>query len=145
MPFLEPSRSTEEYYEASNLLFWCIIAVAARQYRADYELLTRVAPILSELLWTVIASNPMALAHIQALLLISCWPLPNVRLWTDNSYILNNIALSSAMHLGLHRPGHEEEYTRNRTIPIKAVMQERTRTWVACVVLSQRYDCMINQ
>ena len=111
LPFLEPVRTPHEYYESSPLLFWSIVAVAARQYRADETLLTRLSPALTDLLWTVIASSNMSTAHVQALLLLSYWQLPNFHLWTDRSLILTNIALTSAMHLGMHRPGREDEYT----------------------------------
>lgn len=140
LPFLEPSRTPHEYYDSSPLLFWSIIAVAARQYRADAALLTRLSPVLTDLLWTVIASSNMSTAHIQALLLLSYWQLPNVPLWTDKSLVLNNIALTSAMHLGMHRPGREDEYTKLKVDMRRAGLLERTRTWVACVCLSQRCD-----
>ena len=82
----------------------------------------------------------MSLPHVQALLLLTCWPLPNLHLWTDNSLILSNIALTSAIHLGLHRPGREEEYSQNPPFLSTATQTERTRTWLACLALSQWYD-----
>lgn len=142
LPFLEPSRTPHEYYDSSPLLFWSIVAVAARQYRADVTLLTRLSPVLTDLLWTVIASSNMSTAHVQALLLLSYWQLPNIHLWTDRSLILTNIALTSAMHLGMHRPGREDEYTKVAIDMRGAGLLERTRTWVACVCLSQRCDIL---
>lgn len=142
LPFLEPLRNPDEYYDSSPLLFWSIVAVAARQYRADATLLTRLSPVLTDLLWTVIASGNISTAHVQALLLLAYWQLPNIHLWTDRSLILTNIALTSAMHLGMHRPGREDEYTKFKVDTRRAGLLERTRTWAACVCLSLRCDML---
>jgi transcriptional regulatory protein LEU3 len=139
LPLLDSSRSPEDYYSLSHALFWSIIAVGSRQYRGDYDLLNRISPVLSDLIWTVVASNPLSLPNVQALILMSCWPLPNLHLWTDKSLILNSIALVSSMHIGLHRPGREAEYSKMRMEITGIVKLERTRTWAACVAESERY------
>ena len=137
LPFLESTRTPEEYYNLSPVLFWSIIAVASRQYKEDLELLTRLSPVLSDLIWAVVKTNPISLTIVQALLLISCWPLPNFHLWTDKSFVLNNIALAASMHLGLHRPGRECEYSKLKTTITEEALMERSRTWVACVIQAQ--------
>ncbi|GAB7353368.1 hypothetical protein MBLNU459_g3850t2 [Dothideomycetes sp. NU459] len=110
LPFLEPQKGLDAYYSSSSVLFWAIVAVAARQYRADADLLSRLTPVMNNLLWCVLASEHITIAHIQALTLCSFWPLPTVMLSTDKSMILNNIAITSAMHLGVHKLGREAEY-----------------------------------
>jgi hypothetical protein len=136
---LEESRSAAEYYNLSPALFWSIVAVASRRYKGNLELLTQLAPALGELIWTVMAAKAMSLAHVQALLLMSCWPLPDVHLWTDKSLIFINTALITAMHIGLHRPGREAEYSKLKLHIDEAARLERTRTWIACVAESQKY------
>jgi len=99
----------------------------------------------------------MDLATVQALVLSSTWPLPLVRFWTDPSLVFANMALTISQHIGLHRPGFHEEYARAGTEVRELDILERTRTWVACVIMSQKlsaesghmpgmlFDCIINQ
>lgn len=109
---LEPRRSPQEYHTMSPVLFWTIIAIAARQNRDDPDLLGKLKPLLDEMLWKMIANNPTHLQHIQVMVLWSCWPLPNLRFWTDHSISMISVALHHAMQLGLHRPGFENDFTR---------------------------------
>jgi hypothetical protein len=138
LPFLDPSKSATEYYTVSHLLFWSIIAVSARHYQTDTGLLMKVTPALTELLWKTISSNPISLAPIQALILNSCWPLPNFRFWSDKSLVYANIALTYAIQLGLHVRGHEQEYSQEKFAATGSYMLERSTAWVACEILSQR-------
>lgn len=138
---LDSQRSHTQYFQVSPLLYWTIITTASRQYRADGELLTQLCTAMNSYLWTVVSANPMSMYCVQALLLLSCWPLPNLHLWTDYSLILSNVALTSALHLGCHRPGREEEYSRETRREglryAEEIQLERTKTWTAAVAMSQ--------
>ncbi|KAL3472580.1 hypothetical protein BJX99DRAFT_262141 [Aspergillus californicus] len=137
LPILNDTRPAAESYRTSPLLFWSIIAVAARHYDADMGLLPRLTPPLEELLHTTVLSGLASVAQVQAVVLLGYWPLPNYRLLTNNSLLYANIALTSAMKLGLHRPGHEQEYASESTCLSLDTICERGRTWVAIVILSQ--------
>ena len=138
LPFLNNTRHAAEYYRASALLFWSMVAVAARHYEADTMLLSKLTPALDEMLRSTILSGPVSIAQVQALVILACWPLPNNRLGTDKSLLYANIAISSAMQLGLHVPGHEQEYTLapGGSSPSDPT-SERARTWIATVILLQ--------
>lgn len=140
LPFLDDTRNAANYYAASRLLFWSIMAVAARHFDTDTTLLPRLTVVLSELLHRTVLSQSVSVAQVQALIILVCWPLPNYRLRTDNSLLYANIALTGAMQLGLHMPGYEHEYTasHDRMPPSPEKALERIRTWVAAVILSQR-------
>jgi hypothetical protein len=138
LPFLDPSKSATEYYTISHLLFWSIVAVSARHYQTDTGLLMKVTPALTGLLWKTISSNQVSLAQIQALILNSCWPLPNYRFWSDKSLVYANIARTYATQLGLHVRGHEQEYSQEKFAAMDYYMLERSKAWVACEILSQR-------
>lgn len=69
------------------------------------------------------------------MLLLASWPLPNVRLWSDRSLIQSNMALTSAMHIGLHRPGFDFEYARHPPSLNETTFQERSAAWVAAYCL----------
>lgn len=98
----------------------------------------KVTPALTELLCKTISSSPISLAQIQALVLNSCWPLPNFRFWSDKSLVYANIALTNATQLGLHVRGHEQEYSQEKVAATDSYMLERSKAWVACKILSQR-------
>ncbi|KAL2401669.1 hypothetical protein ABEF93_007783 [Exophiala dermatitidis] len=148
LPFLDEKTSPESYYLSSPLLYWSIIAVASRQYRRESSLLHRLGPILSEAVWSIFGTCPMTVPNIQTLLLLSTWPLPNIHLWNDSSLVMCNTALTCALHLGLHRPGREEEYTRDTVVmgnqgsregltARTEKLRERNRTWCACIAVAQ--------
>jgi transcriptional regulatory protein LEU3 len=138
LPFLDDCRSAAEYYRASRLLFWSIIAISARHYLTDLGLLAKLTPALTELIWKTISSNPISLAQVQALILNSAWSAPNFRFWTDKSSVYAKIALTYATHLGLHMPGYEQEYSKDRISSSIGHSLERSKTWIACMIVSQR-------
>jgi len=113
LPMLDPARSPPDYYHDSPVLFWTIIAIAARQYHEDRSLLTRLKPALDRLMWNMVATNPTRLPNIQAMVLWACWPLPNLQVWTDPTLTFISIALTHAMQLGLHRPGFENDFSKH--------------------------------
>ena len=139
LPMLEPNRPAGEYYSSSPLLFWSIIAVAARQYRKDIELLDRISQPLNDLLWRKAAESPGTLGNIQALILVSKWPFLNLRLRNDRSIILTSVAVTAAMQVGMHRPGRENDYSKDQIDLNLAARAEWTRTWLSAVILSQMY------
>ncbi|KAF3389107.1 Regulatory protein LEU3 [Penicillium rolfsii] len=139
LPFLDPSKNAAEYYTRSHLLFWSIIAVSARHYQTDTGLLMKVTPALTELLGKTISSSPISLVQIQALLLNSCWPLPNFRFWSDKSLVYANIALTNATQLGLHVRGYEQEYSPEKIAATDSCMLERSKAWAACEILYQSH------
>lgn len=69
------------------------------------------------------------------MLILATWPPPNVRLWSDRSLIMSNTAMTSAMHIGLHRPGFDFEYNRDPALLNERSFQERSSAWVACYCL----------
>ena len=137
LPFLDPSRTAKDYYERSDVLFWTIIAVASRQHRSDTQLATKLYTRLHEMLWAAIASPSIHLATIQAIVLICNWPMTAVRISTDVSTSLIDIACSIAKQLGLHRPGCERDFDFTGTVFTENDLSERICTWVACAVTAQ--------
>lgn len=138
LPFLDEHRSSLEYYRASQLLFWSIVAVAARHFQEDLSILTKLVPVIREQLILAVASGVPSVPLIQSLLLHSCWPMPNYRFFSDPSLLNANIALTFATQLGLHMPHHEQEYTKEYTNSTRERRLELTRTWIACLIQSHR-------
>lgn len=144
LPILDPTKTFTEYYEASTPLFWAIISVALRSYKQDSDLLTKLTPVLCTHLWTEVGAanknqvgqSASDMTEIQSMLLLSAWPLSNARLWSDRSLVMSNMALTSAMFIGLHRPGFDFEYARHPANPNEKAVHERSAVWVACYCIS---------
>ncbi|OBT86403.1 hypothetical protein VE02_05264 [Pseudogymnoascus sp. 03VT05] len=146
LPLLDPARSPDQYYESSTLLFWAIIAIAARRHRDYPRLLDSLAGPVSNLLWKTVqvsATELMNLWPVQAFIILCTWPLPSNRVWTDPSFMLSNIAVTSAIQIGLHRPKHPKEFLARPSrqyvdfVVNESETSERMRTWAACNIISQ--------
>jgi transcriptional regulatory protein LEU3 len=149
LPFLDPSMSPDECSDASPLLFWSIISIASRRYRADPLLLPSLSKYVTQLAWTTVSDPPILRFEVQALLLICFWQFPSLTtLKADPSLHFVTIAINSAMQSGLHRPDFGLEFgttknrvnRRNLTEPEKF---EATKTWAACNIVAQQYVQML--
>ena len=137
LPFLEPWRSPDDYYNMSPVLFWCIICVASRRYYSNIALFASLAEPVMRLVWDSVAAPPVSLYNIQAILLLCTWPFPHSSLWLEPTPVLSNVALSAAMQLGLHRPESADEFMRRKTRLSDAQNQLRLKTWIACNNVAQ--------
>ncbi|KAI9690446.1 MAG: hypothetical protein M1822_009409 [Bathelium mastoideum] len=99
------------------------MAIASRQERAGVNLLPRLKIELDDLFGQTLRGHPAELSHVQAMVLCSVWPLPNLRPWNDNSLALINLAMPYAMQLGLHRPGHRNDFRKLGFFNRKDVLQ----------------------
>lgn len=139
LPLLDPSRSPEFYYELSPLLFWVVVAIAARRYEADTTLLTGLAPSLSDLVWSTVKGVPQNYHVVKALCLLCTWPLPTKSTSTDATFMLAGLMTSIALQTGLHRPSHVQEFSRIRVELRDEDVQDRLKTWMACNIVLQTY------
>ena len=137
LPVLDPSRSSQAYYETSPLLFWCILTVSARRHPSNSTLLSRLAQTVPDLLWKTIRSVPHPLSLIQSLLLLCTWPFPTSSSATDPSYMLAGIAIHSSLQMGLHRPLHQQDFTKYRVRLNNQEVSSRIAIWTACNIVAQ--------
>ena len=138
LPLLEPDKSPDYYYEASPLLFWTIIAVAARRYHVDATLLNALAAPMSRLLWATISDVPQSYHVVKALCILCTWPLPISSTSTDPTFMLSGLMMQIAMQIGLHRPSHAQDFTKFRVELREEELKDRVKTWAACNVVAQR-------
>ncbi|CAF9936651.1 MAG: hypothetical protein ALECFALPRED_006914 [Alectoria fallacina] len=136
IPFLDPTRTTDEYYQSSPLLFWTIISVATRRY--DPSLLTSLAVPLSELLWKTIAEVPQNYIVVKALCILCTWPLPISSTSSDPTFMLSGLMMQVAMQIGLHRPSHAQDFTKFKVKLREEELRDRVRTWATCNAVAQR-------
>ncbi|KAF2754406.1 hypothetical protein EJ05DRAFT_503942 [Pseudovirgaria hyperparasitica] len=135
LPFLDPDQSPDQYLKDSRLLFWTIIAVAARKSDPrDYE---RMKNPLTGLLWGTIAEVPGNHHVVKALCLHCTWPLPTDRTSTDITFMLCGLMMQVAMQIGLHQPAHADDFSRYRIQLQREDIDDRTRTWAVCNIVAQ--------
>lgn len=137
LPFLDQLRSPDEYYSQDHkLLFWAIIAVAARRFVPRPSLLQDLAKPLSDLIWDSIRNQPNH--HVvKALCLLCTWPLPAERTVTDPTFILSGAMMQVAMQIGLHQPTHPEDFQRAKVRLRQEDIHDRLRTWAVCNIVAQ--------
>ncbi|RYN43348.1 hypothetical protein AA0112_g744 [Alternaria arborescens] len=137
LPFLDQVRSPDEYYSQDHkLLFWAIIAVAARRYGPRPSLLKDLSKPLSDLIWDSIRNQPNH--HVvKALCLLCTWPLPAERTVTDPTFILCGAMMQVAMQIGLHQPTHPDDFSRTKMQLRREDIHDRLRTWAVCNIVAQ--------
>lgn len=137
LPFLNQGQSPQSYHTHHPLLFWSIIAVAARRYAPDTGLLSRLSAPLSRLLWHTVGEVPNNHYVVKALCLLCMWPLPTSTTSTDPTHILCGVMMKAATGIGLHRPSHSQDFSRVSIDLNKEQLHDRVTTWAVCNVVAQ--------
>ncbi|KAB8360615.1 hypothetical protein FH972_024352 [Carpinus fangiana] len=137
LPVLDPGQPWEFYRRISPLLFWTIIAVAARRYHEDTTLLTGLAGPLSSLTWQTVAQVPQNYHVVKAFCLLCTWPLPTKSTSTDPTFMFAGLMVQIALQTGLHRPSHTQDFSRIKIELREDEVGDRIRTWASCNIVSQ--------
>lgn len=140
LPFLDPQQSPDDVYNKQHpLLFWSIIAVAARRYSPQNapQLLTNLSEPLSRLLWTTIGEVPSNYYIVKAMCLLCAWPLPTSTTSSDPTHILCGVMMKTATGIGLHRPNHIQDFSREQVALNREQLADRVTTWAVCNIVSQ--------
>jgi hypothetical protein len=137
LPFLDPAKAPELYYESSPLLFWVIISVACRQSTTEKRLVALLARPLADLVQSTLAEVPQDYHVVKAFCLLCTWPLPVSSSSQDPTMINCGIMMQLAMQIGLHRPSHAQDFSRLRVQLREEDIHDRVQTWAACNVTAQ--------
>lgn len=140
LPFLDAAESPEDYLKSDRLLFWTIIATAARHFRPDptlYGKLTGSGGPVMELLWSQMRKVPQSHHVVKALCLLCTWPLSAARTSTDPTFMLCGLMMQIAMQIGLHQPTHLQDFSRFKLQLKKEDINDRVRTWAVCNIVAQ--------
>ena len=137
LPFLDPSKSPDDYHKSGPTLFWAIIGVTSRRYQEDVTLLTVLSDWVMKLIWSEIARPPYKISTVQASIILCIWPFPTTTTWTDTSVTLSAFVISAAMRLGFHRPLNTQDFSRTGLNVSEIDWRMVTRAWAAANVVSQ--------
>lgn len=139
IPIIETQISPDDCFAQSPLLFWTIIAIASRKDEEEPTTLASLAPPIKSLLWQTVGDPPHSRPDLKAMILICLWPFPTSSMSTDSSYILAASAKSSAMHIGLHKPHSEQDFSRIRTGVCPGGLKDAIMIWSACFIAAERF------
>ncbi|KAG7662806.1 SEF1 [[Candida] subhashii] len=138
------SRSATELYHKSQLLFWAVILTASLG-EPEPTLYMSLASLIKQLaIETCWIRTPRSTHVIQALIILSIWPLPNVKVLDDCSYRFVGLAKNLSLQLGLHRGGEFiQEFSRNQVSLGPDAERWRTRSWLAVFFCEQFWSSLL--
>ncbi|KAL6454706.1 SEF1 Transcriptional regulatory protein SEF1 [Candida maltosa Xu316] len=146
LPFLPIiiSRSATELYHKSQLLFWAVILTASLS-EPEPTLYMSLASLIKQLaIETCWIKTPRSTHVIQALIILSIWPLPNEKVLDDCSYRFVGLAKNLSLQLGLHRGGEFiQEFSRNQVSLGPDAERWRTRSWLAVFFCEQFWSSLL--
>ncbi|PHH75951.1 hypothetical protein CDD80_1913 [Ophiocordyceps camponoti-rufipedis] len=139
LPFLNPQQPPEAYKQQHPLLFWAIVAVAARRFSPPDcpNLLTSLSGPMTRYLWTTIGEVPSNYHVVKAMCLLCTWPLPTSTTTSDPTHILCGVMMKTATGIGLHRPNHIRDFSRVSVELNKEQLHDRVTTWAVCNIVAQ--------
>lgn len=137
LPIFNPSNATDLYYK-SQLLFWSVILTASLS-EPEPSLYMNLSSLIKQLaIETCWIRTPRSTHVIQALIILSVWPLPNEKVLDDCSYRFVGLAKNLSLQLGLHRGGDFiKEFSRTQVSLGPDSEKWRTRSWLAVFFCEQ--------
>ncbi|CCE84070.1 Piso0_004673 [Millerozyma farinosa CBS 7064] len=138
MPIISTSTANELYHK-SQLLFWTVMLTASLS-DPEPTLYMSLSSLIKQLaIETCWIRTPRSAHVIQALLILSVWPLPNEKVLDDCSYRFIGLAKNLSLQLGLHRGGEFiQDFSRTQVSLGPDAERWRTRTWL-CVFFCEQF------
>ena len=102
-PIIKLTSTVKELYNQSPILFWTIMLTSSLSSTTPELYLALSDLIKIKIMQKCWLDTPRSAYIIQALLILSCWPLPSQKIMDDCSYRLLGFAKNLSMQLGLHR------------------------------------------
>lgn len=139
LPLLNPQQAPDAYFQQHPLLFWCVIAIAARRFSPQNvpNLLSNLSGPLTRFLWLTISEVPSNHYVVKAMCLLCTWPLPTSTTTSDPTHILCGVMMKTATGIGLHRPNNIQDFSRVSVELNKEQLSDRVSTWAVCNIVAQ--------
>lgn len=143
LPFMGVDSPTELYHR-SELLFWTVMLTASLSEPEPALYMTLSSLIKKLAIETCWMNTPRSTYIIQALLILSIWPLPNEKVLDDCSFRFVGLAKNLALQLGLHRGGEFiQEFSRTQASLGPDAERWRTRTWLTVFFCEQLWSSIL--
>lgn len=143
LPLMGVDNPTELYHK-SELLFWTVMLTSSLSEPEPGLYMTLSSLIKKLAIETCWMHTPRSTYVIQALLILSIWPLPNEKVLDDCSFRFVGLAKNLALQLGLHRGGEFiQEFSRTQASLGPDAERWRTRTWLAVFFCEQLWSSIL--
>ncbi|KAI1378344.1 hypothetical protein F4677DRAFT_412923 [Hypoxylon crocopeplum] len=137
MPIIR-HRDPNKCYESSPLLFWTIIYVASRRYARDPTVFPFLLEAMKRDSLAAVATVPLTMASINALIILSSWIFPDVRFINDPTTLFSGACMNAALQLGIHTgKGAHREYSVG-VFQNSFSDEEASFTWAGYNIIAQR-------
>lgn len=137
VPFIDIGKSADSIYQASDILFWALLLVSAR----NHPLFNRQFPQLQSAFHRLLSEHVVRAIDctytVQALLLLCTWPMPVATQNDDPSWNYCNLAVSAVHQIDTKESVRAEGKRSAQSIGY-------LKTWLGCFVISTEYDSLIN-
>lgn len=131
-------REPDAIYNAGPVLFWVIMTTACRRAPHDGGVFDFLVEAVKPEVWDAVSDPPMSLATINALLILSAWPLPTIRFMKDPSPIYTSMLMNSCYLLGIHTGRGDFPAFTYPGYRLSVSNEEAIYTWVGYNIISQR-------
>lgn len=131
-------REPDAIYNSGPLLFWVIMVTACRRTSHDGGVFDFLVDAVKSEVWEAVSDPPMPLATINALLILSAWPLPTIRFMKDPSPIYASMLMNSCYLLGIHTGRGDIPALIYPMYRLSVSDEEALYTWVGYNIISQR-------
>ncbi|CAN8096979.1 unnamed protein product [Discula destructiva] len=131
-------RDPDAIYNASPVLFWVIMVTACRRSSHSAGVFDFLVESVKSEVWDSVSDPPMSLATINALLILSAWPLPTIRFMKDPSPIYTSMLMNSCYLLGIHTGRGDFPAFTFPAYRLSSSNEEAVYTWVGYNIVSQR-------
>lgn len=131
-------RDPDAIYNSGPLLFWVIMVTACRRTSHDGGVFDFLIDAVKSDVWEAVSDPPMPLATINALLILSAWPLPTIRFMKDPSPIYASMLMNSCYLLGIHTGRGDIPALIYPMYRLSVSDEEALYTWVGYNIISQR-------
>ncbi|UKZ86520.1 uncharacterized protein TrAFT101_002345 [Trichoderma asperellum] len=129
VPFIDIEKSATSIYQASDVLFWALLLISARNHPLFNRQFPQLQSAFHRLLSEYVVRTIDCTYTIQALLLLCTWPMPVARQCDDPSWNYCNLAVSAVQQIGIHEPIHTEGKRSAQSIGY-------LKSWIGCFVIS---------
>lgn len=131
-------REPDAIYNSGPVLFWVIVVTACRRSTHEGGIFDFLVDAVRNEIWGSVSDPPVSLATINALLILSVWPLPTIRFMKDPSPIYVSLLMNSCYMLGIHTGRGDFPTQTYPAYRLSVSDEEAVYSWVGFNVISQR-------
>ncbi|KAG9237402.1 hypothetical protein BJ875DRAFT_156380 [Amylocarpus encephaloides] len=135
LPFLDPQKNPDYYFDLCPVLGWSIAMVGARKFHKEPSLRADLTYDYVRLLWATIADIPHSYHVTKALCLLCFWPLPTEGLQKDPTSQLASLMMQIALQNMLHLDFKAQVPFRGELSASE--QRDRLMTWAACNIVAE--------